>query len=103
MSSFKILFLTSYSLSILIRAEQMSFLFGRVFRCAYWMAIRTAQGAAVTKRVRSLPLFSSARPLPFPALRSRLSRHHAHKIAEFTTSDYQKAYKRDVTKITVKA
>jgi len=66
------------------------------------MAIRTAQGAAVKKRVRSLPLFSSARPPPLPALRSRLSRHHAYKIAEFTTSDYQNAYKRDVTKITAK-
>src|SRR5262249_17492358 len=74
MSSLNRLFLTSYSLSILIRAEQMSFLCGRFFRCAYWMAIRTAQGAAVTKRVRSLPLFSSARPPPLPAPRSRLSR-----------------------------
>ncbi len=80
----------------------MSFLCGRVFGCAYCMASHTAQDAAVTKRARSLPLFSSARPLPHPALRRRLNRHHAHKIAEFTTSDYQKAYKRDVTKITAK-
>jgi hypothetical protein len=67
------------------------------------MASRTTQEAAVTKRVRSLSLFSNARSLPLPALRWRLNRHHAHKIAEFTTIDYQKAYKRDVTKITAKA
>src|SRR5262245_55286626 len=100
MSSFNILFLMSYSLSLLIKAEEMSSLCGRVFRRAYWIAGPTAQGAAVTKRARSLPLFSSARPLPLPALGWRLSRHHAHKIAEFTTSDYQKDYKRDVTKVT---
>jgi hypothetical protein len=62
-----------------------------------------AQEAALTKRARSLQLFSSAQPLPPPALCWRLSRHHASKIADFTTSDYQKDYKRNVTKVTAKA
>src|SRR5262245_40874279 len=103
MSSFNILFLMACPLSVLIKAEEMASLCGRVFRRAYRMAGPTGQGVAVPKRARSLPLFSSARPLPLPALRWRLSRHHTHKIAEFTTSDYQKDYKRDVTNVTAKA
>jgi hypothetical protein len=93
----------SLFLAPLINAEEASSLCGRVFRGAYWMAGPTAQEAAVTKRARSLQLFSSARPPPLPALRWRLSRYHASNIVEFTTSDYQKSYKRDVTKITAKA
>src|SRR5262245_33142866 len=103
MSSFNILFLMSYPLSLLIKSEETSYLCGGVFRCAYWAAGRTAPEAAVTKRARSLPLFSGARPPPRPALRWRLSRHHASKIADFTTSDYQRDYKSDVTKVTAKA
>jgi len=65
----------------------MSFPDGLFIKYAYWTAPHTAQGAAVTRRIGALPLRSNARPLPPPA-RRRLSRHHARKIAEFTTSGY---------------
>lgn len=102
-SNFKILFLMSYFLSPLIKAEEISSHCGRGFRRPFWVANPKAQEAAVAKRARSLPLFSSAQPLPPLALCWRLSRHHANKIAEFTTNDYQKDYKRNVTKVTAKA
>jgi hypothetical protein len=43
---------------------------------------------------------SRARHPPLPALCCWLSRHHAHRIAEFMKNDYQTDYRRDVIKVT---
>jgi hypothetical protein len=94
----------SYFSDPLINAEEKSSHYGRGFKRAYRVANPMAQEAALTKRARSLPLFSGAQPLPPPALSCwRLNRYHANKIADFTTSDYQKDNKLNVTKVTAKA